>query len=643
MPTSLQIVDASDVVLFDLNDASGAANPGRVQTGFGVGGVFALNTPVTEFTRFSPSAAPGGFTTFTRDPLVESSWRQWMKAPSYDALEEGVGTLQRLFAAGGIMKWIPDGSARTRHIDYEPSPMPAIYQGKESELHPLLHLFETPKGVDLVIIRQPYVRWDAIDPLPNLTVNPLLLLSRTTPGRPDSFSWSSLTNITAESISATWDAYQFDIATTGTRTLSSSVVSGLAPADVCSGQWEVSASDSVTARAALQITFLQSDGTTVTATKTGAALLLGSTPQRLTVTTDAAPALTAKAKIDLVFTNTAATAVTVRMTKVQLEKGTAPTLFRVGPQVFANDPATGRVGYVWIHGDVPAPVRVEAQVDSVATVTDIYMGARGNGGQRGKDSLALFGSGVFFLQAESGSLFNSTAVAVDANASPGTGNSAAQCTYASSPTTLARRVRMTTTTGLAALRGRFVVVCRLRSTAVSNHTVQLQWGPSTDDPPPFALPSKSFVTAAGASVFNYQDLRLGTITIPDSKTLLAQLSFELWSARATGTGNALFDFIMLVPAGRYGHASTYATGDVVATSDWLRSDPERGTLEHLDSSKQYAGPMKIEGQELLWLSPGLNVIIEAHGNGIDTGYTLPKTTRTSSPVLQFGYSPRSLQ
>lgn len=784
MPTSLQIVDASDVVLFDLNDASGASNPGRVQTYFGVGGSFALLAPELSVTRFEPPSSPGGFTTSAREGLVASSWNQRIVAGSYDALVEGAGTLQRLLRSGGILKWLPEGSANTRYIDFEPSSPMALWGGADLEIHQLTHLFETPRGVPITVWRQPYLRGAELDPATNaLLTNPFLLLYVTGASPPDGWSWSSAANITADAMDAAHEAYSFAIATTGARTLKSTQITGVAvPGDIWTGQIEASASDSVTARAALRLTALQSDGTTVTGTWDSAPVQLSPVPQRITVTTGALPALTARLRLDLAFTNLSATSVTVYVGKGQVEKSSVPSLFRAPPSSVANNPGSsgGRGAYVFIQGDAPAPVRVEAKADASAKLTDLIVAARGSGGTKGTNAVALFGSGAHVLQLEGGTLTNDTATTTDGSAS-GPGANVAQCTYASNPTVMAKRVRLTSTAFLATRRGRFKVYMRCKSTAAAAHVVQLRWGASAQDPPPLSLAEVSHNTT-DVTTFDYVDLYMGTITIPDTLTSLTQLTFEIYARMDSGTGNLRMDFLSLVPADRVGRlyvppgsselwlgnqlvtptspggltagdvfsnntlvqldtqnnaAATPPTGGVtygavrnvwevdlttysatqvgakigeirvrnvtdstnvftldvkrksgqnwyrrivrvqfdgvaakayqlqvvytittaagelidvysvnhevspfIASGEWLRSDPARGALEHLNSAKEYLGPVYQDGQSLLWLDPGLNFVYVHSADILDAGYNEPNSVLTRVPELRYTYSPR---
>lgn len=555
MPTDLKIVDSADATLFDLNDASGAANPGRVQTYFGVGGGFALNAPELTAVRFEPPSAPGGFTTSSREGLVASSWRQRMVGPSLDSLEEGVGSLQNLLRQGGILKWIPEGSSRTRYIDYEPTSAPALYQGAEMELHQLMHLFDTVAGTPIVLWRQPAVRGAELVAATNVINNPLMLLDSDVNGRPDGWTWTSTTDITAEVISTANEAYGFAIATTGTRTLKSGVVAGVATGDIWSGQFEVRASDSVTARCAAQITFLQADGTTVTATKTAGVIQLSTGWQRITVSTLAAPALTTKIRLDLVFTNASGTAVTVYVTKAQAEKSSTATLFVATPVNTSQDPTAtaGRGSFIYIHGNAPAPVKIEAKGDTSAKLTDLYIGVRGSGGVRGKNSLAAFGQGAHYLQLEGGTLSNNTTAVTDASNASGPGNNVAECTHATTPTIMAKRVRVTSTAFLATRRGRFRVYMRAKAMSPSATVVQLRWGASVADPPPYVLAEVGHDTTDASGTGDYVDLLLGTITIPDTVTPISQLTFEIYTRRDAGTGNFRMDFLSLVPADRFSH------------------------------------------------------------------------------------------
>ena len=157
MSSVLQIVDTDrSTLLLDLNDPTGA-NAWGVQTYFAMGGEFALGVPEMEFTRFAPESYDGGTTLFSRAALSTCAWRSRFVASSTDNMLGFVGELAKLLSLGGTLKWIPNGSTQTRFIMYEPSPAPALFAGRELELYNVTSRFDTPAGVLIALVRQPYL------------------------------------------------------------------------------------------------------------------------------------------------------------------------------------------------------------------------------------------------------------------------------------------------------------------------------------------------------------------------------------------------------------------------------------------------------------------------------------------------------
>jgi hypothetical protein len=544
MSSVLQIVDPANTasVLYDCNDPTGAANPGGAVSMYGLGGEFTLAKPAMHVGEWESDLVPGGSTLYARDGLATCMWRQRLKATTLDNLTTAVGELARLLRLGGVLKWIPDGSALTKYVDFEPSERPGLFDGREGDLYHALRLFETPRGILIALRCQPSLRSDILDPTVNLLTNPSLLLDGGT-GRPGGWAWDSETGLSAFSIDSTEDAAKWTAATTATRSLRQ-IVTPAAVGETWSGSFSAWASDNVTARMRVVLEFLDA-ANAVLATTTGTLVLLSVTEKRITVTSSAAPASTAKIRVSLQQANAAATSVNMWARYAQAEKAASVSLYRVGLQQMSNDPTTigGLAAPFTVQGDYPAPIILRAKAFGASDkVAAFILAARTNNGIPGGRRLTDYLNTRKVFQCESGTLTGDTTSVVDG------AQTVAQTAYTTNPTIMAKRIRVALTTFLDCMRGEFDIWVRIKATAAAKHTLQLRWAPSAADPVSFSGPEVVHDTT-GFSAFTYIIKRLGRITIPeDPAVTLAGLTLELWSRRDTGTGSLNWDFIFPLPA-----------------------------------------------------------------------------------------------
>ena len=383
MATTLQIVNPDDetTVLWDFNGSNTVAS-GTVTCAFGLGGSFQLNAPETEFVRLA-STNPGGRTTARRDPLVESSFRMRATGSSFDALRDGVNELGRLMADGGVIRWKPDGAAEYRYIDFEPSNTPVLFDGEELELPRAINLFDLPRGATILITRQPYLRGPLLDGAANVLTNSMLVIDRGGDGRPDGWTWDNTGNISSESIYALAEAYRFDIATTSTRNLEQTTATGtFAQNDIATFSFYGKVASGTNVRVRAVVRYLDSGGTALGTEQVSSQITLTTSPQRITVTTSAAPASTSKARCSIRFENSSATAATVYLNRAQMEKASAASTFRVCSQPVSVNPNTsnkGRMIPFYNAGSAEAPVRVKI-VQDAAGCNGFYYAAAGSGG-----------------------------------------------------------------------------------------------------------------------------------------------------------------------------------------------------------------------------------------------------------------------
>jgi hypothetical protein len=575
---TFRVVDDANLaaVILDLNDTAGTSFtlPPAVTSQVRL---LQLRTAEIEAVRFSPERAPGASTPWSKDPLVTTSWRQRISGGTIDQRIEALGQINTYLRRGCTIECKLTGETESRYLDVEPSSaIPMVGDDPADVFHATL-LADYPEGIPVAVLRQPYRRMAELSAAANVLLNPFLLWDTQAPtNTPDDWVWSTTANITNQTIDSTTDAYRFDIATTATRALRQVYAAAVA-GDIWAGSfyaWVLAGSG---AKARVTIDYLDI-ADAVLATHTGTLVTLTPRPERQTLVTPAAPASTAKVRIGLTMGNADATAYTVYFTRSQLEKSSVVTRFRGGEQTVENDPAGahGRALPVWNDGDAPCPVKVKIKAGTGAKLAAVLVAARSNNGPRGRLRLADFLNTVKLAQCEGGTLSNDTAGVVDADASPGSGTSAAETAYTTDPTVMKKRVRFSGSALMAARRGSWEVRVRLKAMGAARHVVQLRWSPNLNaDPAPFTGPEVVHDTT-GFSTFAYIEKTLGTIRFPtDFNIPLSGLALELWSRRESGSTALRWDCISFVPVEDSSLAVPLATMLVVpgtAKEEWFGDD-----------------------------------------------------------------------
>jgi hypothetical protein len=284
------------------------------------------------------------------------------------------------------------------------------------------------------------------------------------------------------------------------------------------------------------------------------------------------------------------------------------------PTAVANDPATagGRLLPVTITGDLPTPVAVTSQMNAASAVQRVLLAHH----KATSANITDLTDETAWAQLEASGRgwtrttgTDTSTTVTDANASPGTGVSAARTTYATNPTVMARRLRLTRTTKLASLRGHWDVWVRVKASfATSRHVIGMRWGLGSGDAANYTSPEVVHDLVA-VSALGFVELKVGSIRLPPEGTVAA-LTIEFWARRETGSGNLDWDLMFLTPRAGLGTVvvpggwrsttlgvdmtappavitgdPTWAAGDTVGDSARLRTDnvgvgvgPNAGTV-----------------------------------------------------------------
>jgi hypothetical protein len=160
---TFQWVDPNNLasVLWDCNDQAGSG--GTLPTGVGSSVMgLQLHAPEFEAERVESPAAPGGITAWFRPGLTVTRWHQGLLNVSgtvtYDNLRDAVRNLNKRLRVGGVIKFVPEGSAQTLYLDAEPSPEIPLFGEALEDLWRALRNRQYPQGIVVEIVRQPYAR-----------------------------------------------------------------------------------------------------------------------------------------------------------------------------------------------------------------------------------------------------------------------------------------------------------------------------------------------------------------------------------------------------------------------------------------------------------------------------------------------------
>lgn len=633
MATIFQLLsDDETTVLFDFIDETGASNPEGLQSRLRLDPNF--SAPAGEHTLFEPPDKPGGSLTFTRDELVESSWRLHVTGATTDALARGVGEMARLLRAGKVLKWQSDGATEPRFIDYEAVSVGALARGQNQKTIAVNH---TDAEFPIAIVRQPFMRGPELDSDTNIARNSLLIHEGATAGRPRDWDWDVITDIANESIDAATESYTFDIATAAVRQLQQRTAAGTA----AEGEvWTfgfygfVNAGTDVRARARIEF---EDAANTVLATHDGTLTTLGTARPNLSnptdsisVTTTAAPVNTDHIKVSIRFENATATQRTVRLIGAQLELSSTVTRFVVATETQTNEVEETTAGYpsvapFYIHGDVPTPVEFVLESQGHGNQ---FLGLR-SAPEIGEKRLSDYLKTTHFAQAEDATQGQDTAIitaATEPGFSPQSGNVGSETDFAVN-IGLVQRLAWDLNTLLESRRGAFDVYLRGRQTDASGVIdVQLKGGVSgggdVQEGPIITWPQDTATFA----------IKLARFTVPENVTI-GSVDLKLFIALEGGVGNFRSDYLVLVPVDS---AAAIMTTPAVLSN--FVTDPEEGIAFTTDVNGNVGVFVDVAGPVPFFIPPRLSVIFR-HVRGIDFSSRI----LTAQSPIRHTFSPRYYQ
>lgn len=623
-----RIVDPTDTtrVLFDCNDfAAAAANPGGLET---LTREFQLRVPERELSRWSSRSAPGGRTIHARDPLTQTAWKQAITAPaSVPNLRLGLNELNRLLRLGGVFELMFQGDTQTLFLDYEAGSGGAALGEAAEDPFRFLSSGQYPEGIPIVIERQPGLRGPRLTGSGNSLKNPLMVYDQAgTANRPDDWDWASATNISAESIAR--ESYQFTCATASARDFQQDTATGTAAVgDVWSAAFEAETDAASGARVRCVIRFLDSAGAVLGAEALSTQVTLTGRRKRITVTSAAAPASTSKVRIICRVENADATARVLRFTKGYLKEEASPGVYVDGAQAVDGDvtASKGRAFAVYIEGNAPAPVEFKLKANEASTkILSAILSQRSNLEIVGNRKLTDWLNTTKFIPLDATA--NGWTISLT-NDTSDTGASAVT-TYASNPTVMNKRVRITRTALLDSLRGEFDLWVRVKATAAAKHVLQGGFSPSLADPVAVFSDEVVFDTSVNGTPasFGFVMLNLGRVFLPeDPAVTLAGIAIELHSRRESGTGNLEWNKAFLVPAEEQYSRLTVPEGStsVVLGKDLSTpvTNPGGGTAGTVDGTS-----MKLDSNT------------DNCGTPPNTGLAWPVGRHTATVFLQLGFT-----
>jgi hypothetical protein len=633
MPSVLQVVDTDVSVLFDLNGTNGPE----------AGSVTCellhdpnWSAPDFSFSRFESPRGTGGSTTRVRAGLTQATLPIRFRAASYDELNTAIGRLSLLLAQGCVMRWTPNGSTEVRYADIEPTDTPVVLDGRQLAMYQATSLFDTPTGVTLRLVRQPYFRGGELDPASNVAPDPLMLKESGFNGGGALDMWTPSAGFSAHGV--TDEVYHTTLTTDAIALLlGRSHVASIGDSE----EWTFSFYARVTSGASdayAQVQPRDSGGSTVGSgwgSSASATALTGSW-QRFSTTGTTEASSNDFADLIVGFINGNGATVEVRW--AQMELTDTPSQFRVGVMGIGNEPITdgitshGRTVLFYNFGDAPAPVRLK--VSGAATGAQLIAGRWSTGGVI--DALPVLGyAGNSFAQAEDMTPGVDTAVsAAYASTSSGGGNDSQRTTFATHNndvvTTDEERIKLTMSAAqLAAVAGgTFQIWVRVLTDNPGAYDFKLTHAFRTGDTYRIAHPRVSW---APDDPEDWYDVNLGTVAVPSDA---ASLILEFYAQRTSGSNNLHWDFASWVPtdeAGYYGHDDLGYTN--------IETDPERQRVVRVNASGDVEAYLDAHGPVPFVMPPGLSAVTLLSGLTDLAGVRF-KNTNFLTDLVQFTYSPR---
>lgn len=559
---------SGETILWDYNDAAGTNNVGSVKTKVGLRGAFNLGAPAVSMDTSDRTGDGVPGVAFSYETLVQSTFSMWMQFSSYDVGRTALGTLQRLLAADGVIKFVPEGSSNTYYVYRKPSSIPALLSGKDNELLNVMTQLSTPGGIDITILRERLLRGPTLLASVNKLLNStILIFSPSAAGAsatdPVNWTWDSRVNLTFGSYGAnvSWanQSYRFVIATTGSRNLQQSTgAASAAPGDVWTFSFYAKASGGSLCKAQAVVEFLDNVNV-VQATATGTLTTLSSTEQRLSVTTSAAPATTDRMRVSIKFANGDATSYTADIRRAQLEKAATASQFRVGAETGMHNggSAFSKAALFYNPGDASALARISI-VPSNSSNTIAYNLARRAEGLDVNLAEAIIPTAantwrtqaIVINQTMYGGTAGDTSSVADGSHFIVDSSNAAKTTFTNQASLVRRWRWVNTPTDAESLHGRWDVYCAIRpevgSGTDTRYRVCMHWQAANRDPVT-NVEDEITIDATDATSSQYVPLLLGTVEF-DADAGDAALVIEGWAAQDAGTGSLWWDFVYLVPA-----------------------------------------------------------------------------------------------
>lgn len=522
-----QLLDETLDVVADLNDSTGANNAFGLKTF-----CFEVDLGVPDFDRtFFEGDAPGGSLVRARDGLATMTWKQGTVGnTSSDNYRAGVNELLKKLRYGSLFKVQMTPTSEVLYVDYISTDFLALLRGQA--IYKIASQLHDPDGMPLACRRQPYLRRAEVSSGSQRLINGSLIVDSNNDGRPNSWTWESTSGLSAESIDAATESYQFSSTLTSAAGLQSNAVAATP------GQaWSASADiygDTSNAQSRIVLSFY--DAGDVIISSVNGTLTPGTGDFATVSVSGIAPANTAFVRARIIRINVSGSSSVYRFRRAILGLGASSFLTAVG--AVANDPGLtsgpGRTSLIYIHGSAPAAPIVTWTVDGgslVEIVVAKYAALSRDGGRRLSDYINT----RKFLQAEAGTLGANTTSTADADASGG------NCAQTTGDASLQKRVTHVISTKLDTLRGAtWDVWVRVKPTAAATWGLQLRHGEESADRVENEIPVVNTATS-----WDYVDVYLGRMAITDSA--VASISLELWARRVSGSGNLRWDFLTFVP------------------------------------------------------------------------------------------------
>jgi hypothetical protein len=298
---------------------------------------------------------------------------------------------------------------------------------------------------------------------------------------------------------------------------------------------------------------------------------------------------------------------------------------------------------VYIDSEAPVQAELVVEGDAGAAIVEVITGLRSAEGKPNGGMLADYLNETKLAQLNASLNGWTVTLGTDTSDVAGgaaeSGGRAIQITHATTPMTGLRRVRLTRTTKLDSLRGKWDVWVRLAGDSLQYWYPQLRWGLGTPDPAPFVEDEVGPLAIVGGYLLK----KLGRIRVPERPANIGGLTLELWTRKINAGGANLYgDYLFLVPADEGEGILKVPTGlTAVAVGEQMHSSPDLlGVTEKTDPNENHQFLLDVEGTTPLELPPGLSVVALKFGTTIAANTTRPVDTLARTPIVSVRYAPR---